>query len=61
MKIKTCWRSMEVKAVLQHLVKLQKFPEESLTEGVSIDDYATWRTTRFTGLEDGVKRRVENS
>ena len=29
------------KAALQHLVKLQKLPEESLTEGVSIDDYAT--------------------
>ena len=26
---------------------LQSLPEAKLTEGVSIDDYGTWRATRF--------------
>ena len=35
-------------------VELQKLPESRVTDGVSIDDYATWRSTRFAGLEDGL-------
>ena len=31
---------------------LQSLPEAKLTEGVSIDDYGTWRATRFAVLEE---------
>ena len=31
---------------------LQSLPEAKLTEGVSIDDYSTWRATRFAVLEE---------
>ena len=34
-------------------VELQKLPEFQVTEGVSIDDYSTWRAIRFAGLENG--------
>ena len=42
-------------------VELQKLPESRVTEGVSIDDYSTWRATRFAGPEDGFGGRVEDS
>ena len=32
---------------LQRLAALQRLPEAKLTEGVSIDDYSTWRAVRF--------------
>ena len=33
---------------MQRAVTLHKLPEAKLTEGVSIDDYSTYRATRFT-------------
>ena len=32
--------------------ELQRLPEARVTEGVSIDDYSTWRATRFAVLEE---------
>ena len=32
-------------------VELQRLPEAKVTEGVSIDDYSTWRATRFADPE----------
>ena len=32
--------------------ELQRLPEARVTEGVSIDDYGTWRATRFAVLEE---------
>ena len=37
---------------LQRLAALQKMPEAKVTEGVSIDDYSTWRATRFSAPEE---------
>ena len=34
--------------------ELLKLPEAELTEGVSINDYSTWRATRFAAREDGL-------
>ena len=31
---------------------LQKLPDEKLTEGVSIDDYSTWRAVRFADRDE---------
>ena len=31
---------------------LQSLPEARVTEGVSIDDYSTWRATRFADPQD---------
>ena len=31
---------------------LQKLPDAKLTEGVSIDDYSTWRAVRFADLDE---------
>ena len=33
-------------------VKLQRRPEAGLTEGVSIDDYSTWRADRFADPDE---------
>ena len=33
---------------------LQKLPDAKLTEGVSIDDYSTWRAVRFADRDEGV-------
>ena len=33
-------------------VKLQRRPEAKLTEGVSIDDYSTWRAVRFADRDE---------
>ena len=37
---------------LQRLAALQRLPEAKLTEGVSIDDYSTWRATRFAERDE---------
>ena len=34
-------------------VELQRRPEAKLTEGVSIDDYSTWRAVRFAERDEG--------
>ena len=39
---------------LRRSVELQRLPEAKLPEGVSINDYSTWRATRFAGREDGL-------
>ena len=33
-------------------VELQRRPETKLTEGVSIDDYSTWRAVRFADPDE---------
>ncbi len=33
-------------------VELQRLPEAKIPEGVSINDYSTWRATRFAGPEE---------
>ena len=43
------------------LVKLQKLPESQVTEGVSINGYATWRASRFATNEDGFEDGAEDS
>ena len=42
-------------------VELQRLPEAKVTEGVSIDDYSTWRATRFAAPEDGLGSVAENA
>ena len=37
---------------LQRLAVLQSLPEAKVTEGVSIDNYSTWRATRFTERDE---------
>ena len=37
---------------LQRLAGLQRLPEAKLTEGVSIDDYSTWRAVRFADRDE---------
>ena len=32
--------------------ELESLPEAKVTVGVSIDDYSTWRATRFAVLEE---------
>ena len=32
---------------MQRSAALQRLPEAKVTEGVSIDDYSTWRAVRF--------------
>ena len=39
-------------AALQRLAALERLPEAKLTEGVSIDDYSTWRATRFADRDE---------
>ena len=34
-------------------VELQRRPEAKVTEGVSIDDYSTWRAVRFAERDEG--------
>ena len=36
----------------RRLAELQRLPEAKVTEGVSIDDYSTWRATRFASPEE---------
>ena len=33
-------------------VELQRLPEAKVTEGVSIDDYSTWRSVRFADRDE---------
>ena len=33
-------------------VELQRLPQAKLTEGVSIDDYSTWRAVRFADRDE---------
>ena len=33
-------------------VELQRLPEAKVTEGVSIDDFSTWRATRFADPDE---------
>ncbi len=35
--------------------------EDEVGEGVSIDDYATWRATRFASPEEGFASAAEDS
>ena len=37
---------------LQRLAALHRLPEAKLTEGVSIDDYSTWRAVRFADPDE---------
>ena len=39
-------------AAMKKGAQLESLPEARVTEGVSIDDYETWRATRFTALEE---------
>ena len=39
-------------AALQRLAALERLPETKVTEGVSIDDYSTWRATRFADPDE---------
>ena len=36
---------------MRRCVELEALPESRVTEGVSIDDYSTWRATRFSQVE----------
>ena len=38
---------------MERLGVLYKMPEAKLTEGVSIDDYSTWRAVRFADRDEG--------
>ena len=38
---------------MERLGVLYKIPEAKLTEGVSIDDYSTWRAVRFADRDEG--------
>ena len=33
-------------------MELQRLPEAKLTEGVSIDDFSTWRAVRFAEQDE---------
>ena len=37
---------------LQRLAALERLPEAKVTEGVSIDDYSTWRAVRFADRDE---------
>ena len=39
-------------AAMKKGAQLESLPEARVTEGVSIDDYSTWRAARFTALEE---------
>ena len=40
-------------AAMKRAVALYKTPEANVTEGVSIDDYSTWRAVRFADRDEG--------
>ena len=42
----------EFNVALRRLAALQRLPEAKVTEGVSIDDYSTWRATRFAARDE---------
>ncbi len=37
---------------MQRSAALQRLPEAKVTEGVSIDDYSTWRAVRFADPDE---------
>ncbi len=37
---------------MKRLAVLYKMPEAKVTEGVSIDDYSTWRAVRFAERDE---------
>ena len=37
---------------MKRVAALYKLPEAKLTEGVSIDDYSTWRAVRFADRDE---------
>ena len=37
---------------MKRLAVLYKMPEVKVTEGVSIDDYSTWRAVRFADRDE---------
>ena len=62
MKMKTRWPSTaDSKEGWQHLVKLQDLPESQVTESFSINDFATWRASRFAVIENGFLRGADDS
>ena len=48
-------------AALQRTAKLQDLPEAQVTDGVSINGFATWRASRFAVLKNGFTARAEDS
>ena len=38
---------------MKRVTALYKLPETNVTEGVSIDDYSTWRAVRFADRDEG--------
>ena len=40
-------------AAMKKGAELESLPEAKVTEGVSIDDYSTWRATRFAARDEG--------
>ena len=61
MKMKTRWPSTaDSKEGWQHLVKLQDL-ESQVTESFSINDFATWRSSRFAVIENGFLRGADDS
>ena len=40
-------------AAMKKGAELESLPEAKVTEGVSIDDYGTWRATRFAARDEG--------
>ena len=48
-----CWQSTGgFNAAMKRGAELESLPEAKVTEGVSIDDYGTWRATRFAEQEE---------
>ncbi len=41
--------------------ELQRLPEAKVTGGLSIDDYSTWRATRFAAPDEVLGSRAENA
>ena len=48
-------------AALRHYVKLQELPEAKAGDGIKIDDYTTFRASRFAGLENGDQGGAEKA
>ena len=40
-------------AAMKKGAELESLPEARVTEGVSIDDYSTWRAVRFADRDEG--------
>ena len=48
-------------ATLRYYVELQELPAAKVGDGVKIDDYTTFRATRFAGLENGNQGGAEKA